>query len=165
MNVAPAGTNGATALAVAILVTLGLLAALPAAAVVGATPSVEVALPVAVEASAEGQVFVPVQRFWSARRDISLKEVRAAVAGESTAFSRVLVAAEDPAGLWATLGVAPADSTTTASLEEIGAAVSRSRRVLGLVPLDQVRPDLRALSVDGRSLFGGSGSTTCPAGR
>ncbi len=155
MNVAPAVTNGATALAVAILVTLALLAALPAAAVVGATPGVEVALPVAVEASADGQVFVPVQRFWSARRDISLKEVRAAVAGESTAFSRVLVAAEDPAGLWATLGVAPADSTTTASLEEIGAAVSRSRRVLGLVPLDQVRPDLRALSVDGRSLFGG----------
>ena len=155
-----------TALAAAILVTsVSLAAVLPAAAVAAAsapTPDVGAAVPVSAVGSAEGRAFVPVLRFWSAQRDISLKEVRAAVAGESKAFSRVLVAVEDPAGLWAALGVTPAETTTTASLEQIGAAVSRSRRVLGLVPLDEVRPDLRALSVDGRSLFGG-GRITDPS--
>jgi poly-gamma-glutamate capsule biosynthesis protein CapA/YwtB (metallophosphatase superfamily) len=156
MEATQGGTMRRTALAAAILATSVTIAAVLPAAAAPTTPDVNVPMPPSVVGSAEGRAFVPVQRFWSARRDISFEEVRAAVGGESNTFSRVLVAVEDPAGLWATLGVAPADSTTTATLEEIGAAVDRSRHVLGLVPLDKVRPDLRALSVDGRSLFGGT---------
>ncbi len=105
-------------------------------------------------ASPAGQVFVPVQRFWSPRRDISLEEIRAALEGTSNEFSRVLVASDDPAALWSALAVVPAASTSTASVDEVAAAVEASRRVLGLVSLDEIRPDLRALDVDGRSLFG-----------
>ncbi len=71
-----------------------------------ATVLIGASLPGTASASAAGDVptapsspalttaFVPVQRFWSTRRDISRDEVRAAVAGESATFSRVVVASE-----------------------------------------------------------------------
>ncbi len=108
------------------------------------------------EATAEvgGVAFVPVLRFWASERDIALDEVRAAIEGRSEAWDRVVVAADDPSGLWATLEVTPAGSVRAGSVEEVHAAVEGSRRTLGLVPAGRVRPDVRALSVDGIGLFG-----------
>jgi poly-gamma-glutamate synthesis protein (capsule biosynthesis protein) len=102
-----------------------------------------------------GQLVVPVQRFWSPLRDLSLDELRDAVAGRSDLVGRVLVAADDAPALWRSLDVTPGPSTTSASVDEVVTAVARSGRVLGLVPLEAVRPELRALRVDGQSLFGG----------
>ena len=42
-----------------------------------------------------------------------------------------------------------------ATVREVKQAVERSGRTLGLVPAAKVRPDLRALIVDGAGLFGG----------
>ena len=119
------------------------------------TPDVGIPMPSSVVGSAEGRAFVPVQRFWSARRDISFEEIRAAMGGESNTFSRVLVAVKDRR----TVGDA---GRGAGRLDHHGdpRGDRRGRRPIStrarLVPLDKVRPDLQALSVDGRSLFGGT---------
>lgn len=100
--------------------------------------------------------FVPVRRFWNAQRDISLDEIRAAVAGRSETFARVVVASDDPSGLWMALEAEPAPSTVAVgSVREVKQALDGSKRTLGLVAAAEMRPDLRALAVDGVSLFGG----------
>jgi poly-gamma-glutamate synthesis protein (capsule biosynthesis protein) len=102
-----------------------------------------------------GVAFVPVLRFWSPERDVALDEVRAAIEGRSAQYTSVTIGAEDPAALWEALGVTPAGSVRTTSADEVRAAVERSHKTLGLLPAGQVGPDVRALSVDGVSLFGG----------
>jgi len=103
----------------------------------------------------DGQVaYVPVLRFWTGQRDIPLEDVRAAIEGRHPVLKRVLVAADDPSALWAVLDVTPATSTESASLKDIKSGVEASRRTLGLVPAGQVRPNVRALTVDGVGLFG-----------
>ena len=116
-----------------------------------AEPSVAIEEP----AAATEAAFVPVRRFWSARRDISLEEIRVAIEGRSPDVSRVVVATADPSALWAALDVTPAATTTpVATVREVKQALDRSKRVLGLVPAGEMRPDLRALSVDGLGLYG-----------
>lgn len=115
------------------------------------SPGPETPEPVSGEAMV---ALVPVLRFWTPRRDISSDEVRAAIEGGSEDFRRVLVMVEEPAGLWESLGVEPADTTRSASYEAIRAKLGSSRSVLGLLPAGEVRPDVRALAVDGWSLFG-----------
>ena len=101
--------------------------------------------------------FVPVRRFWSAQRDIGLEEVRAAVEGRSADIKRVVIASDDPSELWAALEVEPAESTIVVeTVREVKQALDRSKRTLGLVPAARVRPDTRALSVDGVALYGGA---------
>ena len=111
-------------------------------------------LPLQPLAAEQTRAFVPVLRFWSQVRDISADEMRAAVEGRSKMYKRVLVAAEEPAALWETLGVTPGESVSVGSVDEVREAVEASRRVLGLVPAGMVGPELRALSVDGVGLFG-----------
>ena len=97
-----------------------------------------------------------VRRFWTAQRDIALEEVRAAVEGRSEEIRRVVLASDDASSLWAALEVEPAESTLVVeTMREAKQALDRSKRTLGLVPAARVRPDMRALSVDGVSLFGG----------
>lgn len=103
---------------------------------------------------AEVVAFVPVLRFWTPTRDITLDEVLAAVKGRSKAFKRVVVAADDASGLWASLGVTPGARLRSGTLAEVTAAVESSHRTIGLVPAADVRPNVRALSVDGAALFG-----------
>jgi poly-gamma-glutamate capsule biosynthesis protein CapA/YwtB (metallophosphatase superfamily) len=134
------------------------LSAMPAVAQED-TPSIEASSSSAPVAPAVGTAepvpFVPVRRFWSARRDIALEEVRAAVEGRSDEIRRVVVASGDPSGLWVALEVEPAASTVVVeTVREVMQALERSKRTLGLVPAARVRPDTRALSVDGVSLFG-----------
>lgn len=99
--------------------------------------------------------YVPVLRFWSPRRDIPLEEILAAVEGRHPRFERVVVADDDPGGLWQALGVSPAETTRMGTYREVVRAVEASRRVLGLVPAAAVTPQVRALGVDGLTLFGG----------
>ncbi len=121
------------------------------------SPSIEPSPSVAVGLVPPDPVpFVPVRRFWTAQRDIGREELRAAVEGRSERIGRVVVASDDPSSLWAALEVEPAASTTVVeTVREVAQALDRSRRTLGLVPAARIRPDLRALSVDGASLFGG----------
>jgi poly-gamma-glutamate capsule biosynthesis protein CapA/YwtB (metallophosphatase superfamily) len=106
-------------------------------------------------AGTEPVPFVPVLRFWSRQRDITLDEVRAALEGRSQRYERVVVASYDPSGLWQALGVVPATTTTTVeTVQAVKQTLRRSRRALGLIPAARAQPALRALSVDGRRLFG-----------
>ncbi len=99
--------------------------------------------------------FVPVRRFWSPQRDISIEGVMAAVEGRSEDFKRVVVATDDADRLWAALGVAPAGTTTAVrTVKEVKQALHRSKRTLGLVPAARTHASMRALSVGGRALFG-----------
>lgn len=99
--------------------------------------------------------FVPVSSFWASRRDISLDEVEAAIEGRHTRYRQVVIATDRPELLWDALGVEPSGSVAIGSPRDVKRAVEHSRRVLGLVPAAQVSPTVRALSVDGLSLFGG----------
>ncbi len=101
-----------------------------------------------------GVAYVPVLRFWTPQRDITLDEVRAAIEGRGEDFDRVAVASDDASGLWEALGVEPGDAVQFGSVDEVRAAVETSRRTLGLLPAESVGPDVRALSVDGLRLFG-----------
>lgn len=110
--------------------------------------------PVRAQAPADGVAFVPVLRFWTAERDITLDEVRAAIEGRSEVYARVVIAADDTTALWDALGLTPDGSVETGSVDEVQAAVEGSRKTLGLMPAEQVGPEVRALSVDGLGLFG-----------
>jgi poly-gamma-glutamate synthesis protein (capsule biosynthesis protein) len=111
---------------------------------------------VALEDQAVGSVpYVPVVHYWSWHRDLSIDDIRAAVEGRHPDFAEVLVAADDPAVLWEALDVTPGPKTKSARVERVGKALAKSRRTLGLVPAATVRPDVRALAIDGVSLFGG----------
>ena len=99
--------------------------------------------------------FVPVRRFWSSSRDVPLEEVVAAIEGRSDEFKRVVVATDDAATLWSSMGVRPAPETEVVeTVQAVKQALNKSRRTLGLVPAARVHAGLRALSVDGQALFG-----------
>ena len=84
---------------------------------------------------------VPVVGFWSATTGLSHAELDAALMGRSTRYSRVLVA-----------GILPGATSSTPDV--IRAAVNANARTLGLLPADEVTPDVHALAVDGVELFG-----------
>ncbi|CAN5566909.1 hypothetical protein BH23CHL8_BH23CHL8_31530 [soil metagenome] len=108
-------------------------------------------------------VLVPVVGYWSAHRDITLQELRQALGGDHPRFRRVLVAGVDLGSLGEVLGVAPGATTESATMEQVARSVKRSRRTLGIVPAAEVTPTLRALAVDGTSLFGGGRTRTLDA--
>jgi poly-gamma-glutamate capsule biosynthesis protein CapA/YwtB (metallophosphatase superfamily) len=143
-------------------VSVGLLSvAVAGVSVAAADSSPAVSPPPSPAATAEAPnlqpalaAYVPVLRFWSPERDISMPDLRAAIEGRNPDFHKVLLAADDPAALWVALDVTPAETTRTASVAEVERAVDGSRRVLGLLPAAEVGPDLRALGVDGLTLFG-----------
>jgi hypothetical protein len=151
-------TIGATVLATTMVI-------LPLGSGVGAgqppptspAPVAESPQPTVLVARDEADVlaYVPVRRFWSADDGISLDELRAAIAGRSERFRRVVIAAPDPGPLWRSLGVEPGSSTIVVqAVHDVRLALTHSRRTIGLIPASEVEPDLRALAVDGRSLFG-----------
>jgi len=84
---------------------------------------------------------VPAVGFWSATTGISRAELDAALTGRSTAYERVLVA-----------GTLPGASPSTP--DAIRAAVNADTGTLGLLPVGEVTPDVRALTFDGFDLFG-----------
>jgi hypothetical protein len=84
---------------------------------------------------------VPVVGFWSATTGISRAELDAALKGRSTAYICVLVAGTLP-------------GATASTPDAIRAAVNADATTLGLLPIGEVTPDVRALAFDGFDLFG-----------
>jgi poly-gamma-glutamate synthesis protein (capsule biosynthesis protein) len=147
-----------TALLLTLLLTTGSVAALAAAPGPSLLPdrATASALPSPALSEVGPDIpYVPVLRFWTQERGLTLAEIRAAIEGRHPRFRRVLVAGSEPAGLWDALGVSPATTTRAVPYRDVVHAVEGSRRVLGLVPAAAVTPQVRALSIDGRSLFGG----------
>jgi poly-gamma-glutamate synthesis protein (capsule biosynthesis protein) len=130
-----------------------LFASASAAPALAATPT-----PTATPAPPTPAPLVPVVSFWSTRRDISRADIAALWAGSPdaaarTGFNSVAVASQDGEPLAATLGVAHGPRVTLLTSIEVKAAVAASATTLGLIPAEDVTPDVLALSVDGVSLF------------
>lgn len=97
---------------------------------------------------------VPVTGFWSDRRSISRAELAAAVAGTATHPAPVLVSRADAAALVAALGVTAGPNLRALSPAEIVAQLAATPDALGILRAEDVGPSVRALDVDGASLFG-----------
>jgi poly-gamma-glutamate capsule biosynthesis protein CapA/YwtB (metallophosphatase superfamily) len=124
-----------------------------------ATPASPSATPVAsIEPAPPGPstesttALVPVVAFWSPETSISRAELEAALAGESARYGRVIVPAEDRAGIAHALGVNLGAAIETGDPAAIRRAVRQGS--LGLLRVDDITPAVRALAIDEISLFG-----------
>jgi poly-gamma-glutamate capsule biosynthesis protein CapA/YwtB (metallophosphatase superfamily) len=97
---------------------------------------------------------VPVVGFWSRASSISRDEIISAVESTSRTYERVVVPTGASAAIAQSLGLTLGTSVTEAEPEPLRAAVADG--ALGLLPLPEVSPMVRALAVDGISLFGNS---------
>ncbi len=145
----PSSADVATASA-----TAGPSEVVPGAASPSASSSGESATAPAASASTLAVPLVPVVGFWSGLRSLTTAEIAGAFRGSDARFRKVVVAAPDLAPLTAALGVQPGPSAVELGPEAVLSAVVGSGDVLGFVRLADVRPSVRALAVDGRSLFG-----------
>ena len=95
---------------------------------------------------------VPVVGFWSGATDISSAELSLALQGRSAQFERIVVPEADRQDIEALLGISLADRVEGGD----AAAIRRQVRegALGLMRVTDVTPAVRALSLDGQSLFG-----------
>ena len=97
---------------------------------------------------------VPIVGFWSTDRSLSTDQVRAALAGRDRRFRLVVVADPDLAALAATLGLETGPAVLEVAPGAVVAAVQGRSDALGFVRAGDVRPSVRALGADGRTLFG-----------
>jgi poly-gamma-glutamate synthesis protein (capsule biosynthesis protein) len=97
-------------------------------------------------------VLVPVVGNWSSQREISRADLAASLGGSTG--RTVIVAAADLPALAAALGVAPSKATRAAPAADVLAAVASSPDAIGVIRAADVTADVRALAIDGRSLFG-----------
>lgn len=81
-------------------------------------------------------------------------ELRAALTGHDRRFREVLVADPDLAAIGDALGVTPAASVRHTATSAVIAAVQGHPDIVGFIRAEAVRPSVRALGVDGRTLFG-----------
>ena len=114
--------------------------------------------PVATPAPPTPAPLVPVVSFWSTRRDISRADIAALWAGNPdavarTGFKSMAVASQDAEPLAAALGGPHAANVALLTSLKVKAAVAASATTLGLIPAEDVSPDVLALSIDGVSLF------------
>jgi poly-gamma-glutamate synthesis protein (capsule biosynthesis protein) len=96
---------------------------------------------------------VPVARFWSTDGDLAVRDVRRALeSGRAEGFERVVVEETIRDALAAALGIEIAADVQGGDVERVERAVARG--ALGFLAAADVGPGVRALEVDGRSLFG-----------
>lgn len=96
---------------------------------------------------------VPVVSFWSTDTDISSIDLTAALSGRGHAGQKVAVLASDADAIAAALNIALGGSVVRAStVQNVRAAVRQG--ALGLLRAGDVDPSVRALSIDGKALFG-----------
>ena len=117
------------------------------------------AAPGAASTAAPLTPLVPVAWFWTTTRNVTLVDVARLWAGlpdttTETQYSSLAVAADDVGALAAALDLAPAKSVAVLDAAGVKAAVRASTATLGLLPAAEVTPDVRALSINGSSLFG-----------
>jgi poly-gamma-glutamate capsule biosynthesis protein CapA/YwtB (metallophosphatase superfamily) len=100
---------------------------------------------------------VPVVSFWSTRRDIGRSDIAALWAGTAGAqrsgFSSLAVTSQEAGPLAEAFGVAHGPAVRFQTSAGVKAAVTASPASLGLIPAEDVTPDVLALSIDGVSLF------------
>ncbi len=117
-------------------------------ATVGASPG-----PVSSSAAGSGSIpVVPVVSFWSTQTDESLDDLRAAFSGTGDSANSLVVTADDADAIASALGVTLGSDVQRLSLDQVRKQVSKG--ALGLMPVTDVDPSVRALSIDGVSLFG-----------
>jgi hypothetical protein len=97
---------------------------------------------------------VPIVGYWSIERSITTAELRLALTGNDPGFKGVVVAEPDLQAIAAALGVQASASVRQLSPSAVIAAVQGTTNVLGLLQPEDVRPSIRALGIDGRTLFG-----------
>ena len=97
---------------------------------------------------------VPVTGFWSKERSITRADLQLAIEGRTSPTRRVLVSAADLVALADALGVVPGPNVSAVEPGQLRSEILRSTRTLGLVRASDVSPELRALAVDGVTLFG-----------
>ncbi len=95
---------------------------------------------------------MPIVAPWSSERSIGRADIARLLDGP--AGRSIAVMSDDLSALAATLGVTPGIGLPSASPAEIRAAVLASSGTIGILRAADVTPDVRALAVDGRSLFG-----------
>jgi poly-gamma-glutamate capsule biosynthesis protein CapA/YwtB (metallophosphatase superfamily) len=101
-----------------------------------------------------GIAVVPIVGFWSTDRSLTTDRLRAALAGRDRRFRIVVVGGPDLAALAASLHVGASPTVRQLSPRAVIAAVQGRRDVLGFIRAADVRPSVRALGIDGRTLFG-----------
>jgi poly-gamma-glutamate capsule biosynthesis protein CapA/YwtB (metallophosphatase superfamily) len=106
---------------------------------------------------------VPVTGFWSTERSITRSALAAAVAGSGTSPRRVLVSRDDLAALAASLGVRPGSNVRALAAADVRAQLAATPSAIGILRAEDVTPRIRALAVDGVSLFGGNRARTLAA--
>lgn len=102
---------------------------------------------------------VPIVSFWSTQRNVRLADLTLLWAAPADAlpempYESVAVASQDADSLAMVFGSAPAGRVRVLSPAQVKAAVRASPTTLGLLSPEDVTPDIRALAVDGVSLFG-----------
>jgi poly-gamma-glutamate synthesis protein (capsule biosynthesis protein) len=101
---------------------------------------------------------VPIVGFWSGLRSIDRSDLASLLAGRpparATGFDKIAVAAPDADGLARALAVEIAPSVRRISQAEVLALVRADPNALGVVRAEAIGPGVRALAVDGFSLFG-----------
>jgi poly-gamma-glutamate synthesis protein (capsule biosynthesis protein) len=102
---------------------------------------------------------VPVVSYWSTQRSVSMLDITRLWLGTEDAFAQthfqtLAISPGDLGALAAALALAPRGSVQILSPDGIKAAVRADTTTLGLIPAGDVTPDVRALALDGVSLFG-----------
>jgi poly-gamma-glutamate synthesis protein (capsule biosynthesis protein) len=96
---------------------------------------------------------VPVVGFWSTETGMTTAELAAAFQGADATGRKAVLVADDADAIAAALGVSLADSVQRAgNAEKARKAVSNG--AIGLLLANDVDPSVRALSLDGKALFG-----------
>jgi poly-gamma-glutamate synthesis protein (capsule biosynthesis protein) len=122
------------------------------------TPSAA-ATPAATPAGPSSEPLVPVVSFWSTATSVNRADIGALWAGRAGAAAKIgyqtlAVADSDADSLAAAFAAAHGSGVRLLSSVDVKAAVTASTTTIGLIPAEDVTPDVRALAVDGLSLFG-----------
>ena len=122
------------------------------------TPS-DSATPAATPAGPSAEPLVPVVSFWSTATSVNRADLGALWAGRAGAAAKIGyqtldVATTDAEPLAAAFGSAHGTGVRLLSSADVKSAVAASATTIGLIPAEDVTPDVRALAVDGLTLFG-----------
>ncbi|CAN5486681.1 hypothetical protein BH20CHL6_BH20CHL6_02280 [soil metagenome] len=97
---------------------------------------------------------VPIVPFWASHAAITRPELADVLSGTSERFHSVAAEPTHATALAASLGVSLRSDLVTGDGAAVLVAVREGQVTLGLVAAQDVGPEVRALEVDGRSLFG-----------
>jgi poly-gamma-glutamate capsule biosynthesis protein CapA/YwtB (metallophosphatase superfamily) len=103
-------------------------------------------------AGAGGIPIVPVVSFWSTQTDESLDDLKSLFSGSGDSANGLVVTSDDADAIATALGVTLGSDVQQLSIDQVRKKVSNG--AMALMPITDVDPSVRALSIDGVSLFG-----------